>query len=151
MLMAPIFFCSSRHKVSDHLWLLFMRPFPTQSVVKSPGGGNWVFQSCSALCDPPDCTLPGSSVRGISQARILQWVVISSSRGSSQPRVLTHVSCIARRIFTTDPQAKPHQVPWFLNKIVFPSSNTLVLILSGFKWSPSSRPFLPPFGKWQFD
>ena len=43
-------------------------------------------QSCLALCDPMDSNLPGSSVHGILQARILEWVAISSSRGSSQPR-----------------------------------------------------------------
>ena len=41
-----------------------------------------------------DCSLPGSSVQGISQARILEWVAISSSRGSSRPRDQTQVSCI---------------------------------------------------------
>ena len=41
-------------------------------------------QSCLILCDPVDCSPPGSSVHGISQARILEWVAISSSRGSSQ-------------------------------------------------------------------
>ena len=43
-----------------------------------------VTQSCLTLCDPMDCSPLGSSVRGISQARILEWVAISSSRGSSQ-------------------------------------------------------------------
>ena len=45
-----------------------------------------VTQSCSTLCDPVDCGPPGSSVHGILQARILEWVAISFSRGSSQPR-----------------------------------------------------------------
>ena len=45
-----------------------------------------VAQSCLALCDPMDCGPPGSSVQGTPQARILEWVAISSSRGSSQPR-----------------------------------------------------------------
>ena len=43
-------------------------------------------QLCSTLCDPMDCTPPVSSVHGISQARVLEWVAISSSRGSCQPR-----------------------------------------------------------------
>ena len=43
----------------------------------------WSLQSCPTLCDPMDCTLPGSSVHGIFKARILEWVAISSSRGSS--------------------------------------------------------------------
>ena len=45
-----------------------------------------VTQICPTLCDPMDCSPPGSSVRGISQARILGWVAMPSSRGSSQPR-----------------------------------------------------------------
>ena len=45
-----------------------------------------VTQLCLALCDPMGCSLPHSFVHGISQARILEWVVISSSRVSSQPR-----------------------------------------------------------------
>ena len=45
-----------------------------------------VTQLCPTLCDPMDCSLPGSSVHGIFQARILEWVAISFSRGSSQPR-----------------------------------------------------------------
>ena len=47
-------------------------------------------QSCPTLCDPTDCSPPGSSVCGILQARILEWVAISFSRGSSRPRVRTH-------------------------------------------------------------
>ena len=59
-----------------------------------------VTQSCPTLCDPVDCIPPGSSVHGILQARILEWVAISFSRGSSQPRDRTQVSCIAGRHFT---------------------------------------------------
>ena len=53
-------------------------------------------QSCSTLWDPVDCSPPSSSVQRILQARILVWVTISSSRGSSQPRDQTHISCIGR-------------------------------------------------------
>jgi len=55
---------------------------------------------CPTLCEPMDCSLPGSSVHGISQARILQWVAIFFSRGSAQPRDQTWVSWIAGRFFT---------------------------------------------------
>ena len=55
-----------------------------------------VAQSCLTLCDPMDCSPPGSSVCGISQARILEWVAISFSRGSSWPRDQTRVSCTGR-------------------------------------------------------
>ena len=51
------------------------------------------------LCDPVDCSLPGSSVHGILQARLLEWVAISFSRGSSWPRDWTYVSRIAGRRF----------------------------------------------------
>ena len=54
-----------------------------------------------------DYSLPGSSVHGISQARILEWVAISFSRGSSQFRDWIHVSCTAGRFFTTEPPGKP--------------------------------------------
>ena len=63
----------------------------------------WWWFSCSAVpnsCYPMNCSPPGSSVCGISQARILEWVAIPSSRGSSQPRDLTQVSPIAGRFFT---------------------------------------------------
>ena len=66
--------------------------------------------SCVQLCDPMDCSLPGSSVHGILQARILEWVAISFSRGSSRPRDQTWVSSIAGGIFiiwaTRDTQPK---------------------------------------------
>ena len=57
-------------------------------------------QSCLTLCSPMDCSLPGSSVRGISQAGILEWVAISFSKGSSQSRDQTQVSCIAGQLLT---------------------------------------------------
>ena len=59
-----------------------------------------VAQSCPTLCDPMDCSLTGSSVHGIFQARVLEWVAISFSRGSSPPRNRTPVSRIAGRCFT---------------------------------------------------
>ena len=57
-----------------------------------------VANSCPILCDPMDCSPPGSSVHRISQARILEWVAISFSSGYSQPRDWTHVSYIGRWI-----------------------------------------------------
>ena len=59
-----------------------------------------VAQLCLALCNPVDISSPGSSVHGISQARILEWVAIPFSRGSSWPRDWTWVSCIVGRRFT---------------------------------------------------
>ena len=59
-----------------------------------------VTQSCPTLCYPMDCSLPVSSVHGILQARILEWVAIPFSRGSSQTRDRTQVSSIAGGFFT---------------------------------------------------
>ena len=60
-----------------------------------------VTQVCPTLCDPLDCSRPGSSVHGISQTRILEWVATPFSRGSSPPRNLVScVSCIASEFFT---------------------------------------------------
>ena len=59
-----------------------------------------VTELCPTLCDPMDCSPPGCSTRGILQARILEWIAISFSRGSFRPRDQTWVSCIAGRFFT---------------------------------------------------
>ena len=59
-----------------------------------------VSQSCPTLCNPVDCSLRGSSVHRIPQARILEWVAIPFSRESSQPRDPTQVSCTAGGFFT---------------------------------------------------
>ena len=69
-----------------------------------------VTQSYPTLCDPEDCSLPGSSVHWIFQARMLEWVAISSSRGSSWPRDQTWVSCVSCTgggFFTTEPPGTP--------------------------------------------
>ena len=68
-----------------------------------------VAQSCLTLCDPIDCSPPGSSVHGTLQTRIPEWVSISFSRGLSWPRDRTWVSCIAGRFFTVwDTREVPH-------------------------------------------
>ena len=60
----------------------------------------WSHSVVSYFWDPMDCSLPGFSVHGIFQARVLEWVATSFSRGSSWPRDQTQVSCIASRHFT---------------------------------------------------
>ena len=69
-----------------------------------------LLQSCLTLCDAMDCSLPGSSVHEILQARILEWVAMPSSRGSSQPRDqiwVSYLSCVTSKFFTTKPLEKP--------------------------------------------
>ena len=67
--------------------------------------------SCPTLCDPMGYSVPGSYVRGILQAGILEWVAIPFSRGSSPPRAQTRVSCIAGRFFTVWAISSTHVVP----------------------------------------
>ena len=59
-----------------------------------------VAQSCLNVCDPMDYNLPGSSIHGILQGRILEWVSVSFSRGPSQPRDQAWASHVAHRFFT---------------------------------------------------
>ena len=66
-----------------------------------------VTQSCPTLCDPMDWSLPNSSTHGIFQARILEWVTISFSRGSSWSRDQTLVSHKAGKFFLSEPPGKP--------------------------------------------
>ena len=67
-------------------------------------------QLCLTFWNPMDCSLPDSSVHGILQARILEWVVMPSSRGSSPPRDGTWVSCMTDWFFTAEPLGKPLRV-----------------------------------------
>ena len=78
----------------------------------------WVcIHSCVRLCGPMGCGLPAHSVHGIFQARILEWVAISYSRGSSPPRDQTRVFCVGRqRFFTTVPPRKPQN--WALCSMI---------------------------------
>ena len=76
-----------------------------------------LFQLCLTLCDPKDCSLPGSSIHGMFQARILEWVAISSPRGPSHPKDGTRVpliSSIGRQILyhciTREVPESPHMI-----------------------------------------
>ena len=70
-----------------------------------PAKWSEVAQSWPTLCDPTDCSLPGSSVHGIFQARVLEWIAISFSRGSSRPRDRTRVYPHCRqRLYRLSPQ-----------------------------------------------
>ena len=69
-----------------------------------------VAQLCPTLCDPMDCSLPGASVHGILQERILEWVAVPFSRGSSQPRDRTQVSELQADSLLPEPPGKPKNV-----------------------------------------
>ena len=65
-----------------------------------------LLQSCPTLCDSMNHSLPGSSVHGIFQGRILEWVAAASSKGSSPPRNQIRISCIAGGFFMAEPPGK---------------------------------------------
>ena len=71
----------------------------------------WLLFRCALLCDPMNCSLPGSSVQGILQARILEWVAIFFSRGSSQPRDRTGSPAIQADSSPCEPSRKPQSPP----------------------------------------
>ena len=102
-------FGSNKFSISFLDWLLnfsLTLPIPLIRGILGGGAGRETYSRIFVVviqllshvqlfCDPMDCSLPDSSVRGISQARILERVAISSSRGSSWPRDQTHVSCVS--------------------------------------------------------
>ena len=117
------------------------------------------------FCDPMDCSPPGSSDNGVSQARILDWAATSFSRGSSWPRDWTHISCIGRRILyhwatrkasgrvlCSDENHWDKQTPLKLSTSLFcelPEAKTRVLSSSpspgsGLKVPRAVTPVLPP-------
>ena len=72
-----------------------------------------VAQLCLTLCTPMDCSLPGSSVHGIFQARVMEWIAISFSRGSSWPRNQTRVSrIVGRHFYHLSYQGSSLNIPW---------------------------------------
>ena len=104
-----------------------------------------VAQSCPTLCDPMDYSLPGSSVHGIFQARVREWVAISFSRGSSQPRDRTRISRTAGRRFTV--WATRAEIKWKKVKLLRDKAidhlkfQRLFLFLSLTEFSKQINPF----------
>ena len=100
------------------------------------------------LWDPMDICPPGSSVHGISQARILEWLVISYFRGSFQPRDQTQVSCIAGRFFTIRVTRESSKVIILIIALLRYNSHTIQLIYQQYsiQWilvcSQNSAPFI---------
>ena len=101
-------------------------------------------QLCPTLCNPIDCSPPGSSVHGIFQARILKWVAISFSKESSQPRNQTYISCLG--LFTTEPTGSPTCLSLGISFRKLPfcylleGSHVFVCLLAGFS-SPGPSAF----------
>ena len=94
-------------------------------------GGERKNESCLTLCNPVDCSLPGSYVHEISQARILEWVAISFSQGSSQTRNCTWVSYTAGRCFTI----------WATREILMGGGQLLSQALLIYRWIANPCPY----------
>ena len=97
----------------------------------------------SDLCDPKDCSPPGSSVHGILQARLLEQVAMPSSRGSSRPRDRTHifyVPSLAGRFFTTSATWEDSLVPYTL-PVICGCEETLYHLFQTF-YSRNFQPFI---------
>ena len=106
-------------RVSE-VWLFSLRSVQLNMEERKWRSESEVAQSCPTLCDPIDYSLPRSSIHGISQARILEWVAIPFSRGSSWLRDQTRVSCSGSR---------------FRDQTVSPCF---------LQWQPDSLPLAPP-------
>ena len=104
------------NRLSFHFYIWVCKPFNKAACTEQPmiRGKEWVkvkvkLLSHVRLCDPMECSRSGSSVHGIFQARVLAWVPFSFSRGSSQPRDRTLVSCTVSRRFTV---WATREAPW---------------------------------------
>ena len=87
-----------------------------------------VVQSYLTLCNPMDCNWPGSSVHGILKARILEWVAVAFSKGSSQPRDWTWVSCMADRFLTI---WATKEAPFYIIQFFFFRLKTVIIANAG--------------------
>ena len=77
-----------------------------------------VAQLCPTLCNPMECNSPGYSVHGILQARLLEWVAIAFSRGSSQPKDQTGSLALQADYLPSEPPGKPNFVEYLPNPIL---------------------------------
>ena len=106
-----------------------------------------LLQSCPALCNPMDCSPPGSSVHGILQSRLLEWVAISSSRESSWPRTQTHIS-LCNTVISQDSymlflfKFRVHYTVFFGQKLIFLNGTYLWLAIL---WESSQVPDFKTF------
>ena len=128
-----------RNKITHHLLIRILDSLCVRA--KS-------LQSCLTLCNPTDCSLPGPSVHGILQAKILEWVAMPSSRGSFQPRDRTLISCILHLQVGSLPLAPPGKPPKRLSFVLFrihqSGSDRLSVQFSSVQWLSHVRLFATP-------
>ena len=106
---------------------------PNNSKIIPLWAGCLAAQTCPTLCNPMDCSLSGSSIHGILQAGILEWVAIPFSRGSSQPRDQTWISFITGRFFTIW-ATREAQFSWILS----PKKCSIILFFRKLKWKQTT-------------
>ena len=101
-------------------WVPLLSTWNYHNTVNGYESEKLIAQLCLTLCNPVDCSPPGSSVHGILQARILKWVTIPFSRGSSRSRHWTLVSCIAGGFFTLSHLGTSilKHYPWLINSLL---------------------------------
>ena len=118
---------NSKESHRNRHWEHSPRHHLRESEWPDPLHGRWnevkVIQSCLTLCEPMDCSLPDSFVHGILQARILEWVVIPSSRRSSQSWDQTQVSALQADSLPSEPQGDERTQRFWVLKIL--TSNSL--------------------------
>ena len=98
-------------------------------------------QSCPALCDPMDCSPPSFSVHGILQSKILEWVAMPSSRGSSQTKDQTRTSLLS------EPPGKPKDTGVGCHTLlqgIFPTQGSNLHLLCLWHWQAHTLPLVPP-------
>ena len=142
---------SQTKNLTTHFWLVFTdtvksvspegksncvktRPQPRKKLLQLEPYGicgcMLAVQSWPLLGNPMDCSLPGSSVHGVLQARILEGVAIPFSRASSQPRYWTWVSYIAGRFFTLWATRETHWIYGYHNSKNWPQENGINIFFS---------------------
>ena len=122
-----------RWNLSLPKWLLNLSTYPHYMCVS-------VTQLCPTLCDPMDCSPPGS-VHGILQARILQWLTVPFSRESSWPRDRTRVTCIADRFFIAWATRDREPLYEGFIKIQYPGLHSQNFWLSEYEMDPKNLSF----------
>ena len=129
----------------SHVWLSVAHQGPLSMEFSRQEYWKWseVAQLCPTLCDIVDCSPPSSSIHGILQARTLEWVAISFSRGSSWPRDWTQVSRIASRCFNfwaTREAQEYWSGCYFLLQEIFPTQGSNLCFLHLLHWQVDSLP-----------
>ena len=129
MMRAFRIYCPSNFQMYHVAWSAIVIILSTTSPAAAAAAKS--LQSCLPLCNPIDGSPPGSPVPGILQARILEWVAISFSRGSSQPRNRTQVSRIVADSLPSEPPGKPKYVCMHVYTYIYVKAMVFPVVMYG--------------------